>query len=63
MRSLLTLLNLDNDVPDHTTISRRKARLGKVAFSEPRPVTPVHLLIDSSGLSVHGRPAAHSAER
>ena len=53
LRSLLTLLNLDNDVPDHTTISRRKARLGKVAFSEQRTVTPVHLLIDSSGLSVH----------
>ena len=30
LRSLLTLLNLDNDVPDHSTISRRKARLGKV---------------------------------
>ena len=27
LRSLLTLLNLDNDVPDHSTISRRKARL------------------------------------
>ena len=53
LRSLLTLLNLDNDVPDHTTISRRKVRLGKVAFSEQRTVTPVHLLIDSSGLSVH----------
>ena len=25
LRSLLTLLNLDNDVPDHSTISRRKA--------------------------------------
>ena len=53
VRSLLTLLNLDNDVPDHSTISGRKARLGKVAFCEQRTVTPVHLLIDSSGLSVH----------
>ena len=53
LRSLLTLLNLDNDVPDHSTISRRKARLGKVASYERRPVKPVHLLIDSSGLSVH----------
>ena len=60
LRSLLTLLNLDNDVPDHTTISRRKARLGKVAFSEQRTVTPVHLLIDSSGLSV---PSASGARR
>ena len=53
LRSLLTLLNLDNDVPDHSTISRRKARLGKGASYERRTVKPVHLLIDSSGLSVH----------
>ncbi len=53
LRLLLTLLNRDNDVPDHSTISRRKARLGKVASSERRTVKPVHLLIDSSGLSVH----------
>ena len=53
LRSLLTLLNLDNDVPDHSTISRRKARLWKVASYERRTVKPVHLLIDSSGLSVH----------
>ncbi len=30
LRSLFALLKLDNDVPDHTTISRRKAKLGKV---------------------------------
>ena len=53
LRSLLTLLNLDNDVPDHSTISRRQARLGKVASYERRTVKPVHLRIDSSGLSVH----------
>ena len=41
LRSLLTLLNLDNDVPDHSTISRRKARLGKVASYERRTVKPV----------------------
>ena len=43
LRSLLTLLNLDNDVPDHSTISRRKARLGKVASYERRTVKPVGL--------------------
>ena len=53
LRSRLTLLNLDKDVPDHSTISRRKARLGKVASYERRTVKPVHLRIDSSGLSVH----------
>jgi hypothetical protein len=53
LRSLLGLLNLDNDVPDHTTISRRKAKLGKVSFIQGRPKTSVHILIDSSGLAVH----------
>ena len=53
LRSRLTLLNLDNDVPAHSTISRRKARLGKVASYERRTVKPVHLRIDSSGRSVH----------
>lgn len=53
LRSLLALLHLDNEVPDHTTISRRKARLGKVAFYESQGKTPVHILIDSSGLNVH----------
>ena len=32
LRSLLGLLDLANDVPDHTTISRRKARLEIVPF-------------------------------
>ena len=53
LRSRLTLRNLDNDVPDHSTISRRKARLGQVASYERRTVKPVHLRIDSSGRSVH----------
>ncbi len=53
LRSLLSLLKLDNDVPDHTTISRRKAKLGKVAFYEAKQKAPVHILIDSSGLNIH----------
>ena len=53
LRSLFALLNLDNDVPDHTTISRRKAKLGKVSFYENKQKPPLHILIDSSGLTVH----------
>ena len=34
LRSLLALLGLNHDVPDNTTISRRKAKLGKIAFYE-----------------------------
>ena len=53
LRSLLALLNLDNDVPDHTTISRRKSKLGKVPLERRETRRPVHILIDSSGLKVH----------
>ena len=49
----MALLGLNHDVPDHTTISRRKAKLGKIAFYESSRKTPVHILIDSSGLAVH----------
>jgi len=40
LRSLFQLLKLDNDVPDHTTISRRKAKLGKITFYESSRKTP-----------------------
>jgi hypothetical protein len=53
LRSLFALLNLDPDVPDHTTIARRKAKLGKVSFDENKQRSPLHILIDSSGLTVH----------
>ena len=53
LRSLFDLLKLDSDVPDHTTISRRKAKLGKVHFYEAKQKTLIHILIDSSGLNVH----------
>ena len=53
LRSLFALMKLDNDVPDHTTISRRKAKLGKVSFYQDKHKTPLHILIDSSGLAVH----------
>lgn len=53
MRSLFDLLNLANDVPDHTTICRRKAKLGKSPLAGQQGTKPVHILIDSSGLKVH----------
>ena len=54
LRSLFALMKLDNDVPDHTTISRRKPKLGKVPFYQVKQKTPFyHILIDSSGLAVH----------
>ena len=53
LRSLFALMKLDNDMPDHTTISRRKAKLGKVPFYQDKQKTPLHILIDSSGLAAH----------
>lgn len=53
MRSLFELLNLNADVPDHSTVSKRGTKLGKVDLCEPRSKRPVHLIIDSSGLEVH----------
>ena len=48
---MFQLLKLDNAVPDHTTISRRKAKLGKVALYRSHEQGPIHILIDSSGLA------------
>ena len=39
--------------PGHLPISRRKAKLGKVPFYQDKQKTPLHILIDSSGLAVH----------
>jgi len=51
--SMFGLLQLSLPVPDHTTISRRAKKLGKLKFSLPRNNAPIHLLIDSTGLKIH----------
>ncbi|MCW2239519.1 IS5 family transposase [Azospirillum canadense] len=51
--SLLDLLGVDLPVPDHTTISRRAARLTPV-LATALPTGPVTLVIDSTGLKVYG---------
>ena len=56
--SLFELLGSSAPVPDHTTISRRAAKLGKVSFLAGNKDTAIHILVDSSGLRVHtGSPA------
>ena len=50
--SILHLLGLDLSVPDHSTLTRRAE-----ALEVPRPkagTTPVHLLVDSTGLKLRG---------
>ncbi len=53
LRSLLGLLDLRLEAPDHTTISRRSAGL-KVALGAQASDKPMHLIIDSTGLSIVG---------
>jgi hypothetical protein len=50
--SILKLLGLDLDVPDHSTLSRR-AEMLEVPRSAPS-TGPVHLLVDSTGLRLCG---------
>jgi hypothetical protein len=51
-RSLMELLGLDLDVPDHSTLSRRGQT---VRVRLPRQATgPLHAVLDSSGLKVYG---------
>jgi hypothetical protein len=51
--SLLELMGVDLPVPDHTTISRRAARLTPVLRTDLSG-GPVTLVIDSTGLKVYG---------
>jgi IS5 family transposase len=53
LRSVLSLMGVDLEAPDHTTLSRRSqdlnADLHRVAVNEP-----IHLIVDSTGLSIVG---------
>jgi transposase len=53
MTSVFTLMGLTLSAPDHTTVSRRAAKL---PVSQPAqvPPGPLHVLIDSTGLQVYG---------
>ena len=51
--SLLQLMGLDLPVPDHTTLSRRSARLS-LTTTLKKPKGPVNVVIDSSGLKIFG---------
>ena len=51
--SILALMGLDLQVPDHTTWSRRQADLA-VDLLPQRTDQPMHLVVDSTGLKVYG---------
>ena len=53
MRSVLALLRVDLEAPDHTTLSRRSQHLAVACHGLPVN-GPLHLIIDSTGLSIKG---------
>src|SRR5208337_1324356 len=54
MSSIFELLGVSLAVPDHSTLSRRAMNLKPISKGCTLPAGPVHLLIDSTGLKVHG---------
>ena len=52
--SLSELMKLSLPVPDHTTLSRRSKRLKPILNRVPSSHHPLHLIVDSTGLSIHG---------
>ena len=53
VRSILTVMRTGLDAPDHTTLSRRSQWLDVVVHNIPAN-GPLHLFVDSTGLSVVG---------
>ena len=53
LRSVLSLMNVDLEAPDHTTLSRRGQSL-KVDLHPVAGNKPFHLIVDSTGLSIVG---------
>ena len=54
VRSVLALMRADLDAPDHTTLSRRSQQLDVQLHGIPA-TGPLHLIVDSTGLSIVGQ--------
>ncbi|MDA1092462.1 MAG: IS5 family transposase [Acidobacteria bacterium] len=53
LRPVCRMLELEIPIPDHSTLSRRAAALGKLRVRALDASGPIHLLIDSTGLRAH----------
>ena len=53
LRSVLSLMSLELEAPDHTTLSRRSRDL-HIDLPRSTASGPIHLVVDSSGLSIVG---------
>ena len=51
--SLMALMNLDYEVPDHTQISRRAKTL-QIEIPRRARHEPIHVVVDSTGLKIYG---------
>ena len=47
-------MKFDLPIPDHTTLSRRSIKLDIKIKKPPSDGKPMHLIVDSTGLSIHG---------
>ena len=53
LRSVLSLMNVDLEAPDHTTLSQRSQQLDVDLHLAPVN-EPIHLIVDSTGLRIVG---------
>ena len=53
LRSVLSLMSIDHEAPDHTTLSRRSQHLD-IQLARVSTEKPIHLIVDSTGLSIIG---------
>jgi len=61
MRSLVKLMNIDLNIPDYTTVSRRLRNLPAMLRTINHK-QGTHIIIDGSGLSVHGADELYGLE-
>ena len=54
IESLFHLMKVRLPVPDHTTLSRRSKTLKPIFGCHQSPKKSLHLIVDSTGLSIHG---------
>ena len=63
LRSVVRLLQLDIEIPDHSTLSRRSSILKAHTRHPCTAGGPVHIIIDSTGLKAHRGPIAPADRR
>ena len=54
VNSIIALMGLELPTPDHTTLSRRSKTLKPLLNARINPGEPLHVVVDSTGLSIHG---------